>query len=59
MKQETIIYETYYGSESYGEVRLIDGMYHCYTTPLFGGDWIWETKFDNKQDAIDFIDSIN
>lgn len=58
MKEETIVYETYYGHESYGEVRFIDGIYHCYTTPLFGGDWILEKKFDNKQEAIDFINSI-
>jgi hypothetical protein len=59
MNDKTVIYETYYGHDSYGEVRLIDGRYYCYTTPLFGGDWILEEEFDIEQDAIDFIDSIS
>lgn len=59
VKDGELIYEISYGHDSHGEVRLVDGEYHCYTIPLFGGEWIWETKFDNEDDAIDFINSIS
>ena len=60
MNKETleVVYEKDYGEESYGEVRLINGEYKCFTTPLFGGDWIEEGKFATEEQAIKFIDSI-
>jgi hypothetical protein len=55
---EKIIFEKYYGESSYGEVRLIDNKYHCFTTPTYGGYWILEEIFDDKQDAIDYIENV-
>ena len=55
---EKVIYEKYYGNESYGQVRLIDGEYRCFVTPLFGGDWIEEGKFSTEEEAIEFVESL-
>ena len=55
---EQVVYEVNYGHESYGQVRLINGEYRCFVTPLFGGDWIEEGKFSTKEEAIEFIESL-
>ena len=53
-----IVYENYYGDGVYGEVRLINGEYRCFVTPLFGGDFIEEGKFATEEEAIEFMESI-
>ncbi len=54
-----VIYRKDFGFESYGEVRKTqEGLYKCFTTPLFGGKWIEEKTFVDKNEAIDFINSL-
>ena len=55
---EQVVYEKDYGHEVFGQVRLINGEYKCFVTPLFGGDWIEEGNFKTESEAINFIDSI-
>lgn len=55
---EQIVYEVNYGHESYGQVRLINGEYRCFVTPLFGGDWVEEGKFSTEEEAIEFVESL-
>jgi hypothetical protein len=54
-----IVYKIDYGSETYGEViKTQEGLYKCFTTPLFGGEWIEEETFIDENEAIDFIKSL-
>jgi hypothetical protein len=55
---EEVVYEKDYYQEMHGEVRLINGVYRCFLTPLFGGDFIEEGRFETKEEAIIFMDSI-
>jgi hypothetical protein len=54
---ERVIHEVDYGHDSVGQVRLINGEYRCFVTPLFGGDWIDEGKFATEDEAIEYIES--
>ena len=54
-----VIYKIDYGSETYGEVRKTQGgLYKCFTTPLFGGEWIEEKTFIDKNEAIEYLESL-
>jgi hypothetical protein len=54
-----VIYKIDYGSETYGEVRKTqDGLYKCFITPLFGGEWIEEEAFIDKNEAIEYLKSL-
>lgn len=55
-----VVYRHSYGNDSFGEVRKSeDNLYYCFTTPLFGGEWIEETEvFEDKEEAIDYINSL-
>jgi hypothetical protein len=55
----TIVYEHDYGHEAYGKVIITEeGLYKCYTTPLFGGEWQEQEVFKNKEEAIEYIKSL-
>lgn len=55
----TIVYEHDYGHETYGKVMITEeGIYKCYTTPLFGGEWQEQEVFKNKEEAIEYIKSL-
>lgn len=54
-----IVYKHNYGHEAYGKVVETEvGIYKCYTTPLFGGEWQEEEVFNNKEEAIEYIRSL-
>jgi hypothetical protein len=57
--EEQVVYEKEYGEETYGEVRLRDGIYRCYATSQFGGEFNQEGgEYDNIEEAIKFIESL-
>jgi hypothetical protein len=54
-----VVYRHNYGNDSFGEVRKTkDNLYYCFTTPLFGGEWIEQEVFDDKEEAIEYINSL-
>ena len=58
-KQEKVVYEVDFGEETYGEVRLKDGVYKCYVTPQYGGEFHQEKgEYYDLSEAIKYIKSI-
>jgi hypothetical protein len=57
-KQEKVVYEVDFGEEAHGEVRLINGLYRCFVTPQYGGDWQEiGAGYHNIEKAIEHIES--
>lgn len=57
--KEQVVYEIDFGHEVYRQVRLINGVYRCFETPLFGGDYMeCGPVFDNEEEAIEYIESL-
>jgi hypothetical protein len=55
---ERVVYEVDYGHDKIGQVRLINGVYRCFETPLFGGDWMdLGEVFTTEEEAIEFIEN--
>lgn len=56
---ENIIFEVDFGHEAEGKIVEKNGMYQCYETPLYGGDWMEVGKpFEDKDKAIEFLTSL-
>lgn len=56
---ENIVFEVDFGHESEGKVVEENGMFQCYETPLYGGDWMKAGKpFEDKEEAIKYLSSL-
>jgi hypothetical protein len=56
--KQQVVYEIDFGEEAHGEVRLINGLYRCFVTPQYGGDWQEiGTGYQNIEKAIEHIKS--